>query len=111
MGLFGRTSSDRPTAVPAAADNDERFVLEAARSRILPGFSTLADARAAIVELVADDDDLRVTPERAVAIVESVWERRVGEQASWTDLSDADRVAAAFSELEASGIVARMCFT
>ena len=86
-------------------------MLEEAETLVLPGFTTLDDARAAIVDFFEDDDEVAVTPERAVAIVNDVWARRKIEQSSWSGLSDADRCAAAFAELEASGVVARMAFT
>lgn len=90
---------------------DELLVVEEAERLVRPGFTTLDEARAAIIEYVEDDDEVPVTAERAEAIVNDVWARRKAEERSWSGLSDADRVAAAFAELEASGVVARMSFT
>lgn len=101
MGLFRRR---------APADGIE-IVYEEAQRLVVPGFTPLADARAAIREMVEDDEGLRVGPARAEAILDEVWARRVREQGSWRQLSDADRLDAAFAELEAGGIVARMAFS
>ncbi len=90
---------------------DEVVVMYEAEGLVRPGFTTLDEARAAIIEYVEDDDEVPVTAERAAAIVNDVWARRKAEERSWSGLSDADRVAAAFAELEASGVVARMSFT
>ena len=87
------------------------MVAEEARRVVLPGFATLEEARSLVVEMVEDDDDLSVTAARASAIVDQVWSRRVAEQRSWVGLSDSDRLDAAFGELQADGVVARMCFT
>jgi hypothetical protein len=111
MGLFRRGKGVGQEPEPDALTDDESVVLEEARRLVLPGFTPLEEARSAIVEMVEDDEDLDVTPARAVAMVEGVWAARVAEQTSWHGLSDADRVEAAFGELAAAGIVARMCFT
>jgi len=39
-----------------------------------------------------------------------VWDERVAEQQTWTGRSDADRLEAAFAELDAAGVLARMNF-
>lgn len=92
-------------------DEDAEIVREHARELVLPGFTSREDAREAIREIVQDDDELRIDVDRAVAILDQVWDQRLREQRSWRGLSDADRLDAAFAELEAVGVVARKCFS
>ncbi|NEA36540.1 hypothetical protein [Streptomyces sp. SID13031] len=40
-----------------------------------------------------------------------MWQARLTEQQTWTGPTDADKVAAAFAELDAAGVIARMNFT
>ena len=84
---------------------------EHARRMVLPGFIPHPEARELIRELAEDDEELGVGGDRAEAILDEVWRQRADEQRSWRGLSDADRLDAAFAELEASGVVARMSFT
>lgn len=101
MGLFRRR----------ARNEGWEIVAEHATRMVIPGFLTLPEARCAIREMVEDHETLNVSTERAEAILDEVWRRRLREQESWRGLSDADRLDAAFAELEAAGIVARMSFS
>lgn len=92
-------------------DENAEIVREHARELVLPGFTSRDEARATIREIVEDDDELHIDVDRAVAILDQVWDQRLREQRSWRGLSDADRLDAAFAELEAVGVVARMSFS
>ena len=83
---------------------------ENARRMILPGFMPLDEVHSIVAEL-AEDEDSPPAAERIRAIVDQLWSERLAEQSTWHDLSDADRLDAAFTELEAAGLVARMAFT
>lgn len=93
-----------------SSETDEAGVRENAMALILPGFSTLEEVHAIVAEL-ADDEASAPDPHRVRAIVEEIWAQRLVEQRTWRGLSDADRVAAAFGELNTAGVIARMCFT
>jgi hypothetical protein len=77
---------------------------------VRPGFLTRAD----VLEYARDfrdDDQMPIDDEQLARLVEDVWQARLAEQATWPAYTDADRVAAAFAELDANGVVARMNFT
>ncbi|MGC4942570.1 DUF6891 domain-containing protein [Kribbella sp. DT2] len=77
---------------------------------VRPGFLGRAD----VLEYARDfrdDDQVPVDDQDLEQLVEDVWQARLAEQASWPASTDADRVAAAFAELDANGVVARMNFT
>ncbi|WP_367133633.1 hypothetical protein [Saccharothrix sp. HUAS TT1] len=84
-------------------------VEEHARGVVHGGFTALDDA----VEAVTDyfEDEGRVTPEAARAVVERVWRERVAEQDGWPASTDVDRLLAVFDALGDDGIVARADFT
>lgn len=88
----------------------EDEVRENALRMILPGFMPLDEVHSVVAEL-AEDEDSPPAPERVRAIVDELWSERLAEQSTWHGLSDADRLDAAFTELEAAGVVARMAFT
>lgn len=103
--------STPPVPGPTAA---ALLVREEALRLIEPGFRTQAEARADVVEIVEDDVEYygdSLAEAEVAAIVDEVWLERLRVQEGWSSLSDADRLDAAFVELEASGIVARMNFT
>jgi len=76
---------------------------------VKPGFQLRAEVVQFALEYAEDDGVL--TDAQVTALVDEVWEQRLQEQQTWPEVTDADRFAAAFDELEASGIVARMNFT
>jgi hypothetical protein len=57
------------------------------------------------------DDSGVVPPDSATALLESMWNARVTEQASWTNTGDYGRLQRTFDHLESEGILARMCFS
>jgi hypothetical protein len=73
-----------------------------------PGFRTREEVHTLALEFAEDEG---INPAAVSAVVQRVWEARLAEQRSWPAFTDADRVAAAFAELETRGIVARMNFT
>ena len=76
--------------------------------RLRAGFTTFDDL---VVDVEDRSDDFGLDPADAVARVRAAWAALLAVQASWTRQSDSDRLDAAFAELEATGIVARMNFT
>jgi hypothetical protein len=88
----------------------EAYVSELAWEAIAPGFQDKEDIIESISEMADDDDALALTGAEAAAMVEELWQKRRLElqQPSDRDPSDDARVAAAFAELENSGVVARM---
>ena len=106
MGIFDKLSRRAPAPDPA--------VLEELRDQVvlwvLPGFNTRADVLEHAREF-RDDDEMPVTDRQLEQVVDDVWQTRLAEQQSWTERTDADKVAAAFAELDAAGVVARMNFT
>jgi hypothetical protein len=75
---------------------------------ITGGFDPYPTIRDSIVEIAADDG---VSPETAERLLQERWDARLAEQQSWTTPSDADRLAAAFEDLNSDGVLARMGFS
>lgn len=85
-------------------------VIARTREEVVLGFSDLADTLVRVSTAFTDDE---VPPPGSPirAIVREVWDARVAEQRRWSDEGDYTRLAAAFAELSARGLVARMHFT
>ncbi|MFW0784144.1 hypothetical protein AAFP35_06445 [Gordonia sp. CPCC 206044] len=81
---------------------------ELVRSRVIPGFvdrlELEADVRDWAEDVGADTDD-------ALAVARQLWAQRIDEQRGWSDTGDYGRLADAFAELDAAGILARMNFS
>ncbi|NIK62210.1 DUF6891 domain-containing protein [Kribbella shirazensis] len=92
---------------------DDPDGIEEAREQILawilPGFMNRAEVIEAATEYLEDEG--RLTGQQVEQFVDELWRARLAEQQRWPDRTDADNVTAAFAELEAAGIVARMNFT
>ncbi|GAA1107213.1 hypothetical protein GCM10009630_00110 [Kribbella jejuensis] len=76
---------------------------------MLPGFMDRAEVIEAATEYVEGRELL--TGPQVEQLVDELWRQRLDEQKDWPERTDADKVAAAFAELDAAGIVARMNFT
>jgi hypothetical protein len=76
---------------------------------IVPGFSE----RAEVVEYATEyrDNELPVTDKQVEQLVDELWRARLAEQQTWPERTDADKLEAAFAELDAAGVIARMNFT
>ncbi|HZX03231.1 DUF6891 domain-containing protein [Kribbella sp.] len=74
---------------------------------ILPGFMS----RAEVIEWATEYVEELLTGRQVEQLVDELWRARLAEQEGWPARTDADEVAAAFAELDAVGIVARMNFT
>jgi hypothetical protein len=77
---------------------------------IRPGFNERAEVVSYATEY-RDDDELPVSDEQLEQLVGESWQARLGEQEAWPEHTDADKLAAAFDELDAAGVIARMNFT
>jgi len=111
MGTFERPTDPAVPPSPAV-----RLVREEATRLIEPGFRTRLQVQEELIELVEDDPEMfegapPLTPEGIASIVDDVWSERLLTEQGWSGISDADRLASAFVELEASGVVARMNFS
>lgn len=89
---------------------DDDALLASITELTYPGFHTRDEVAELALE-AAQDEDPDIDPRAVAALVGRVWNARLAEQLTWPAVTDADRVAAAFSELEAEGLVARMNFT
>lgn len=120
MGLFDRfrRSESTPPAAPAPArapDADGTVVdelREAVRLLVAPGFRSRGEVEVAVVEMVDDDPDgwPGLDAEQSLAVVAEVWGTVAAERPAGAGEGDFERVAAAFAELEADGVTARMDF-
>jgi hypothetical protein len=111
MGTF-----DRPTVAATPPSPAVDVVREEATRLIAPGFRTRLQAQAEVIELFDDDPEMfegeaPLAADEIAAIVDDVWSERLLTEQGWSSISDADRLASAFVELEASGVVARMNFS
>ncbi|WP_432888615.1 DUF6891 domain-containing protein [Kribbella sp. CA-245084] len=91
---------------------DDPEGLEGARGQIqawiLPGFMDRAEVIRAATEYLEED---LLTDQQIEQLVDELWHARLAEQQHWPARTDADNLGAAFAELEAAGVVARMNFT
>lgn len=86
------------------------YLTDAARTAVAGGYRTRAEIVDDLAELV-DDEELDATEDEVTALVDRVWQARLAEQAGWPEVTDVDRLEAAFAALDASGVVARGDFT
>lgn len=107
--LLGRDKrdGDRPAEQEQSGPVGEEQLLADARERIRSGFLDRDD----LAGWVAGGHDLAEDDPRPLRAAAQAWDERLAEQAGWTGESDYDRLAAAFADLEASGVLARMNFT
>jgi len=104
MGIFDklvRRASD-PEAIEELRDQVVLWVR--------PGFYSRGEVLVSAQEF-RDDDEMPVTDRQLEQVVDEVWQARLAEQQGWAERTDADKVAAAFAELDAAGVIARMNFT
>lgn len=92
------------------AVSGEEYLRKEALESIAPGFETLDEVIDGMRELAEDDEELDVDPDRAEEIVRELWDHRAAYLATSPARTPTDdvRVAAAFAQLEAAGIVAWM---
>lgn len=96
-------------AVPELDSQTRQTAEEQARLLIQCGFQ----GRAQVARSVSEYFDPTVRPvsvAQADAVVTGLWQERLADQKSWPQVTDPDRLAEAFAELEAAGITARMNF-
>jgi hypothetical protein len=96
-------------AVPELDPETRRTAEDQARLLIRCGFHKRMEVARSVSEFF--DPTVRpVSIEQADAVVAGPWRERLAEQKSWPRVTDPDRIAAAFEELESAGITARMNF-
>lgn len=101
-----------PAATDSVVDADQQVadLREQVELWVRPGFLSRGD----VLEYARDfrdDDEVPLDDDQLGQLVEEVWKARLAEQETWPAYTDADRVAAAFADLDANGVVARMNFT
>lgn len=92
---------------PGNTSVSEEQLLDEVRKAVLPGFSSRDD----VVERVRAVLELAEGDPRPAAVVDRVWAQAAADELATTRPSDYDRLAQAFADLEAEGVVARMNFT
>ena len=81
------------------------------RRDIAAGFDSPEDIAESAVALLSDELDPAVLRPYARRMVQELRDTQLAEQATWPELTDCDRLDAAFAALEAAGIVCRQHFT
>ncbi|MFH8785433.1 DUF6891 domain-containing protein [Streptomyces roseoverticillatus] len=74
------------------------------------GFGTAEEITEAVSDHFHADGGTPLSVPAARRIVRRLWRERLAEQEGWPEVTDADRVAAAFAALNGSGVTARMHF-
>ncbi|WP_424887787.1 DUF6891 domain-containing protein [Streptomyces sp. XH2] len=74
------------------------------------GFGTAGEIAGAVSDHFHADGGTPLSVPAARRIVRRLWRERLAEQEGWPEVTDADRVAAAFAALNGSGVTARMHF-
>lgn len=87
---------------------DHKELREFIRVRLVAGFWPYDELLDWVLEWAADSGG--VPADDARALLQSMWNERLVEQAGWRDTGDYGRLTAAFTQLESEGILARMCF-
>jgi hypothetical protein len=117
MGLLALLKQTRPSAIDPSADPDPSAdfwtgpaaeLAEEVRDVLVLGFLTRDQVLTEALQWARDVDGLG--PETVTALVDQAWQRRLAEQAAWPRTTDAERLEAAFTDLNRSGILARMDF-
>ncbi|MGV9711816.1 DUF6891 domain-containing protein [Gordonia sp. NPDC003424] len=80
---------------------------EFVRARLIPGFVGLPDIESDVRDWAEDTGS---APEEALTETRRLWAQRAAQARSWTDTGDYGRLRAAFDELDAAGVLARMNF-
>ena len=88
---------------------DHKELREFIRVRLVAGFWSYDELLEWVLEWAADSGV--VQSDDARALLQSMWNERLVEQAGWHDTGDYGRLKDAFTQLESEGILARMCFT
>ncbi len=102
---------DPETPRPSIEDQrDDAGALAA--GQLGPGLCSREDAVSWLADVIEDDPESYpdLSARDAVEILAATWARLAAVQASWSDEGDYTRLRAAFDELDASGVVARMNF-
>ncbi|MFF4529852.1 DUF6891 domain-containing protein [Streptomyces sp. NPDC001407] len=110
---LGADFADVPVA-ELEAELGPRLLKEAegqVRLLIRCGFDEAEDIADEISDHFHADGATPLPVATARRIVGRLWRERLAEQADWPEVTDADRVEAAFAALDSAGITARMHFT
>ncbi|WP_197035066.1 MULTISPECIES: PLD nuclease N-terminal domain-containing protein [unclassified Mycobacterium] len=78
------------------------------REQLVCGFWAYDDVRESVLSQIDGDSD--ITADAAIDLLDSMWDQRIAEQQSWPDTGDFGRLQQMFAQLEAEGILGRMCF-
>ncbi|ADB30517.1 hypothetical protein Kfla_1416 [Kribbella flavida DSM 17836] len=103
-------AAQQAAAEPAADAQAVADLREQIELWVRPGFLDREEV-AEYARQFRDDDEMQVGDGQVEQLVDEVWQARLAEQQTWPDRTDADKVEAAFDELDENGIVARMNFT
>ncbi len=97
---------------PSVRAETEQLAGELAVELVHGGFTDFDEAVEALVETFDAGQDGKggITTARATEIVTGVWSARLAEQEEWPEVTDADRVLAAFEALAEQDIVAEPHF-
>ncbi|OIV38211.1 hypothetical protein BIV57_07145 [Mangrovactinospora gilvigrisea] len=102
--------------IPASAAEMEHLADAAAVEHtaarfVAEGYAAFDEVCEDVTTTMAEEEQITLAPATVQAIVAAAWDARLQEQRTWPDVTDNDRLARAFDDLEASGIVAREDFT
>lgn len=103
-------TNDALTAPHPTDDEQADYARSEARAMVRAGFRTLAQVEQAVSDLL-EPDVSEATAQAALRAARAEWDKRLAEQETWTDEGDHARLAAAFADLGAEGVLARMDFT
>ncbi|MFE5768329.1 DUF6891 domain-containing protein [Streptomyces sp. NPDC056485] len=101
-----------PQVPPLDLGEEERATLEErVREVLVGGFASRAELAELAEEYLVTRDRRPVSHAQARALADRLWLERVAEQAAWQGETDPERLARAFTALQAAGITARENFT
>ncbi|MFI6943141.1 DUF6891 domain-containing protein [Streptomyces sp. NPDC050418] len=101
-------ASDEVPQLPQAVREE---VEEYVRGLLAQGYIGRRELAEAAEEWLVDGNERPVSPAQARLLVDRLWVERVREQDAWEGVTDPERIAAAFTALDAGGITAREHFT
>ncbi|SDK04414.1 DUF6891 domain-containing protein [Streptomyces indicus] len=100
-----------PAQVPELPEDIREKVEERVRGLLVQGYLGRAALAEAAEEWLVDEDERPVSQAQARRLADRLWVERVHEQAAWQGTTDPERLAAAFTALDGSGITAKENFT
>jgi len=110
--FFSTPSAGKPVSVAAPSSEIVSDILKQIDVDVAGGFSTREEVIQSIVDIHADDyGDAAALRASATSLTDEAFRAHRLRQVEWPEVTDCDRLDAAFAQLEADGVISRQNFT